>query len=54
MIGYGENLSEKDVQLFIDITKKHHLNREVLIYNNDEETARELLALELERAGDLL
>jgi multimeric flavodoxin WrbA len=55
MIGYGENLSEKDVQLFIDITKKHHLNREVLIYNNnDEETASELLTIELERAGDRL
>jgi len=32
MIVYGDELSNEDVQLFIDITKKHRSNVDILIY----------------------
>ena len=35
IIGYGEELSDGDVKLFIDITRKHRYNIEVLIYQGD-------------------
>lgn len=37
MIGYGDELSAEDRQLFIDITKKHRGNGEVLIYQNRDQ-----------------
>lgn len=36
MIGYGENLSADDAQLFIDITKKHRSDVVVLIDGTDQ------------------
>jgi len=34
IIGYGKNLSKEDQQLFVDVTKKHRQNVEVLMYQN--------------------
>lgn len=53
MIGYGEDLSNEDAQLFADITKNHRQNGEVLIYTgDDEQLAAELNSIPLTKAGD--
>lgn len=52
IIGYGDEISDEDKQLFIDVTKKHRRNIEVLIY---QETAvnivKALNKVELGRVG---
>ena len=55
IIGYGDEISKEDKQLFIDITKKHRRSIEVLIYQEPfENTIRALNSLELGRVGGLL
>lgn len=55
MIAYGDGLTEEDANLFRDITTKHRRNGAVLIYHGDDEKlARELLAADLQNAGDVL
>ena len=55
MLGYGEALSEEDVQLFTDITKKHRSNAEVLIFRGDETELRENMSrIPLTRIGGQL
>lgn len=52
IIGYGNELSDEDVQLFNDITKKHRRNVEVLIYQRaDRNIAEELNLIELGMVG---
>jgi len=52
IIGYGDNLSEEDVQLFIDITKKHRRNVEVMIYQGSDRDITEVLnIIELRKVG---
>jgi multimeric flavodoxin WrbA len=54
-IGYGEDISEEDAQLFIDITKKHRNNAEVLIYKTaNEDITEELNKINLKKAGGYL
>ena len=36
VIGYGNELLAEDIQLFIDITKKHRKNSEVFVYQGDD------------------
>ena len=55
MIGYGDDLSERDGQLFSDITKKHRSNVEVLIWRgNNEEMTEALGKTELKRVSGAL
>ncbi len=55
MIGYGENLSDEDEQLFSDISKKHRSNVEVLIYKNPfNNITEELNGIKLEKTGGYL
>lgn len=55
IIGYGNDISEEDIQLFFDITKKHRNNADVLIYKNvNQHITEELGKLNLERAGGYL
>jgi len=55
IIGYGDGLSEDDVQLFIDITKKHRTNTEVLIYQGADQDITETLGkIELRMVGGYL
>ena len=52
IIGYEDGLSEEDGQLFIDITKKHRSNIEVMIYQgSDREITEALSKIELGRGG---
>jgi len=37
IIGYGDEISDEDKQLFIDVTKKHRRNIEVMIYQEPTE-----------------
>ena len=55
MIGYGDELSERDGQLFTDITKKHRSHIEVLIWRgNNVEMTEALEKTELKRvSGEL-
>ncbi|MEN6348652.1 MAG: flavodoxin family protein [Syntrophomonas sp.] len=51
-IGYGDELSEEDRQLFIDITQKHRRNAEVLIYQGSDQDITEALSqIELGMVG---
>ncbi|HWP97329.1 MAG TPA: NAD(P)H-dependent oxidoreductase [Syntrophomonadaceae bacterium] len=43
IIGYGNALSEEDAQLFIDITKKHRRNVEILVYQGSDRDITEAL-----------
>ena len=55
MIGYTENLSEDDAQLFVDITEKHRSNVTMLIdRGNDAELEDVLRTISLERVGGSL
>ena len=55
IIGYGDNISDEDAQLFIDITKKHRRNVEVLIYQElTDNIIKALDTMELRRVGGLL
>lgn len=52
MIGYGDELSAEDRQLFTDITKKHRSNVEVLIYQDrDQDIIDALSKIKLGRVG---
>ena len=49
-IGYGDDISEEDGQLFSDIIKKHRSNAEVLIYKNiNQNITEELKKLDLKK-----
>jgi multimeric flavodoxin WrbA len=51
-IGYADDLCEQDKQLFIDITKKHRSNVDVLIWqDNGAGITEELEKMKLERVG---
>jgi multimeric flavodoxin WrbA len=55
MIGYDEELSLDDAQLFTDITKKHRTNIEVLIYRgNESDITGALDQIDLKRVGGQL
>ncbi|HBV87153.1 MAG TPA: flavodoxin family protein [Desulfosporosinus sp.] len=55
IIGYGDEITDEDKQLFMDITKRHRRNIEVLIYPNPTETIiKALNRMELGRVGGLL
>jgi multimeric flavodoxin WrbA len=55
MIGYGDSISEEDVQLFTDITKKHRSNIEVLFFQNtDTDISEQLNKIELATVGGTL
>ncbi len=55
MIGYSDDISHEDARLFIDITKKHRNNADVLIYQSgDNNIAEDLEKLHLGKAGGYL
>jgi len=55
IIGYGEAISDEDAQLFIDITKKHRYNIEVLVFSGrDSDCTSFLNQTKLERVGGQL
>ncbi|KUO74889.1 MAG: flavodoxin [Desulfosporosinus sp. BRH_c37] len=55
ILGYGDEISDEDKQLFIDVTKKHRRNIEVLIYQETAENIVEVLnKMELGRVGGIL
>ena len=55
IIGYEDSISKEDKQLFIDITKKHRRNVDVLIYHDPDENLLEALnKIEFRRVGGLL
>lgn len=55
IIGYGDEISEEDQQLFVDITKKHRRTIEVLIYQASSENMVEALnKIEFGRVGGIL
>ena len=55
MIGYADNLSENDAELFLDITRKHRSNVALLIdRGNDAELLEALNGIQLERVGGSL
>lgn len=55
IIGYGEAVSKEDAQLFVDITKKHRRNIEVLFFNGcDSDCTSFLNQIKLERVGGQL
>jgi len=52
IIGYGDVISAEDKQLFIDVTKKHRRNIEVLIYDETTGNILETLnKMKLSRVG---
>ena len=52
MIGYGDNLSPEDQQLFSDINRKHRSNIEVLFYQNTENNINDALdGIKFEKVG---
>ena len=54
-IGYGEELTESDAQLFVDITKKHRSNVDVLIDRKDDAALiAALKAITFQRMGGVL
>lgn len=55
IIGYGEDISQEDAQLFVDITKKHRRNIEAFVFKGDDkEIADVFKSNKLERVGDKL
>ncbi|MBS4032009.1 MAG: flavodoxin family protein [Clostridiales bacterium] len=55
IIGYGDMVSAEDQQLFMDVTKKHRTNIEVLIYQASADYILEALAkIELGRVGGMI
>lgn len=55
MLGYADDLSEEDTQLFTDITKKHRRNVEVVVYHNSEdELLEQLKGISLKKVGGKL
>jgi hypothetical protein len=55
MIGYGDDLSDSDAQLFTDIIKKHRPNVEVLIFRDyDSQIMKSLDNIDLRREYGVL
>lgn len=54
IIGYGDELSAQDAQLFTDITKKHRRSIEVIIYKDDQEIIDSLNKIQLKGASSEL
>jgi multimeric flavodoxin WrbA len=55
IIGYGDMITDEDKQLFIDVTKKHRSNIDVLIYQDTAEDIAEALdKIELEGVGGII
>ncbi|MDV3428370.1 MAG: flavodoxin family protein [Bacillota bacterium] len=54
IIGYGDELSPEDSQLFTDITKKHRRNVEVIIYKDDQDLTVALNKIQLGRVDSKL
>jgi multimeric flavodoxin WrbA len=55
IIGYGDNLSEEDEKLFVDITKKHRTNVDCLVMKSEGSNVSEALdEIKLERVGGML
>lgn len=55
MVGYGNNMAEKDARLFADISKKHRRNVDVIFYDGDDgKTAKALQSIDIKRVGGLL
>lgn len=55
MIGYADDLTEADKQLFWDITNGHRENGEVLFYEDDDDAmAAALAAIDMQKTGDRL
>ena len=55
IIGYGNEVSKNDAQLFIDITKKHRINIEVEVFLGDESLIKQVFDKnKLERVGGRL
>ena len=55
MLGYAENLSESDAEVFLDITQKHRSNIAMLIdHGNDAELLEALNGIKLDRVGGSL
>ena len=54
IIGYGDELSDEDITLFIDVTTKHRQNVDVLIYQGDDaEILQAFGDLDLKKVGAL-
>ncbi len=56
IIGYGEEISTEDRQLFLDITKKHRYNIDVLLYgghHDDRNIIEAFNQINLAKIGDL-
>lgn len=55
IIGYGDEISDEDKQLFIDVTIKHRRNVDVLIYEaKTENIVNALNKIKLGRVGGSL
>jgi multimeric flavodoxin WrbA len=55
IIGYGEAVSKEDAQLFVDITKKHRRNIEVLVFNGSDSDCTSFFdQIKLNRVGSQL
>lgn len=54
IIGYGDELSREDSQLFTDITKKHRRNVEVIIYRDNQDLIGTLNKIQLGRVDSKL
>ncbi len=54
IIGYGDDLSEEDAQLFCDITKKHRGSVEAVVYRDDESLNETIMKIPTRRIGGLL
>jgi hypothetical protein len=54
MIGYGEDVSKEDEELFRDITKKHRSNVEAVVYRSDEALVHTIKEIPSARIGGML
>ena len=55
MLGFSENLSEGDAELFLDITQKHRSNVTMLIDRGDDAALIQTLnSMNLDRVGGSL
>jgi len=54
IIGYGDDVSEEDVHLFADITKKHRRGAEAFVYNPVLGLSSQLKTITLEKSEGLL
>ncbi len=54
MLGFGENVSAEDAQLFADITLKHRRGTQALVYNPNASLEDQLKGISLEKCEGLL